>query len=381
VGLKLIGEVALDGSGFERGLSRLGSTAASSLKNFVVGAVGVVGVHQAITRTVEACDQLVHGSERLGVVPEQFQVMQEAAKRAGIDIGLVQQQVMKLAAMRGNILAGGPNSAKQLAALGKLGVTPDMVRTQTGGQWMQSIGATLQGVNPNDVANELKTLFGRSFGTIMPYLTQDFGALAAKMQRFGLIVDTDTAVRVKYFSDELQLVSRLLVVQVAPLLVKFADAAVWAIKKISGAGSFWGAAVGPEKWSWKDVGKWALLGQNAPVIGGKKLDMQAGVGAMSETEAEWNKKQKEWADEFAKEADKLRHPKPVTVPEQMEVGGKSYKPTGDALVAVGNFLGAGRYAIGSSAQQQLEKLTHIGETLDDINSKMDGIEAEGVDYD
>ena len=47
MGLKLIGEVALDGSGFERGLTRM----AGSVKGFIASAFGFYGVEQALRKT------------------------------------------------------------------------------------------------------------------------------------------------------------------------------------------------------------------------------------------------------------------------------------------------------------------------------------------
>ncbi len=89
-GLKLLAEIGLDSSGFEAGLKRAEGMAhgvAEGIKSFVVQAIGVLTVEQAISKTVETAKELVETSKRLSIAPEQLQVMRQAAKDAGVELG------------------------------------------------------------------------------------------------------------------------------------------------------------------------------------------------------------------------------------------------------------------------------------------------------
>lgn len=47
-GLNLQATISLDGSQFERGMNRIGSSVANGIKNFVVGAVGLYAIQAAL---------------------------------------------------------------------------------------------------------------------------------------------------------------------------------------------------------------------------------------------------------------------------------------------------------------------------------------------
>src|SRR5450759_909349 len=100
---RLIFETGLDGSGFERGLAKLGAAGAAGLKNFVVGAFGVYSVQQALSKTVESCTELVNASSKLGMSVEQLQLLRQAAKEGGVEFEKLVSSVNKLAAIRENI--------------------------------------------------------------------------------------------------------------------------------------------------------------------------------------------------------------------------------------------------------------------------------------
>ena len=59
MGLKLMAEIGLDGSGFERGLRKVGEEAAASVKNLAIQAFGIYGVEQAIATVRRALYQAI----------------------------------------------------------------------------------------------------------------------------------------------------------------------------------------------------------------------------------------------------------------------------------------------------------------------------------
>ncbi len=349
--LRLVGEVTLDGAGFERGLRKIGTSAAENLKSFVVGAFGIYGVEEAIRRTTESATELVNKSKALGITVEQLQVMRQAAKDGGVEFDKLTASMSKLNAIRENILNGGKGAAAQMAALLRLGVTPDMLAKQTAGQLeLGPIAATINQKNPADIANDLKTIFGKSFEQLIPVLATDFDGLAGKMQKLGIIMDTETAVKMKYLGDETALVSQILVTQAAPLILKFADAVIFAIGKIKEGGSFWGAAFAKFQMDPNQANPSKTLGERI------RRALGEGTGAAIETETDWVKQFADLNAKLAEEANKLKHPIPPDTSPGVPIlpHQKAFRTSEDSLISVGNFLGSGRGAITGIAEQHLE---------------------------
>src|SRR5207248_404000 len=89
MGLRLQGEVSLDGSGFEAGIKKLESAAgrfAGGLKSVAAGAFGIYGVEQAIAKTVDRMEELANAAERLGVGVEFFQELAFGARQTGASV-------------------------------------------------------------------------------------------------------------------------------------------------------------------------------------------------------------------------------------------------------------------------------------------------------
>src|SRR6185503_4983847 len=101
MGLKLIGEVSLDGSGFDRGIKRLGAT----LKSTLAGAFGFVAIEAAFRKTIDTADELVTASKRLDTTVEQLQVLREAAKENKVEIDKLSTSFERLNVSREKALA------------------------------------------------------------------------------------------------------------------------------------------------------------------------------------------------------------------------------------------------------------------------------------
>ena len=382
--LRLVGEVTLDGAGFERGLTRLGTSAANNLKSFVVGAFGIYAIEQAIHKTVERCSELVNVSQSLGVTIEQLQVMREAAKEGGVEFGKMATAVAKLAAIRGNILGGGKGSADQMKALMNLGVTPEMVGKMTGGELMLGpIAAKIKEVNPNDIANDLKVVFGRAFRDLIPVLQTDFSALQKKMEDLGIIIDTKTAVSLKLMEDEFSLLGGIIVSFLAPKLVTLGEVLFWLIGQIKETGTFFSTFFDPKQHSVA-----AFKENMGNIFSGKKgfletvmEGFQPAVNSATKVADDNEKAAETFYQRIAELTNAILHPKPVdvskTVPQLDKL--KAWKATSDALISVGNFLGAGRGAIGSVAQQQIEVAKESLTQLQEMNEKLDKLTDGGSD--
>ena len=381
--LRLVGEVTLDGAGFERGLTRLGTSAANNLKSFVVGAFGIYGIEQAIKKTVDRCSELVNASQKLGVTVEQLQVMREAAKQGGVEFGKLVTAANKLAAIRGNILGGGKGAADQMKALMNLGITPEMVGKMTGGELMMGpIAAKIKEVNPADIANDLKVVFGRAFGDLLPVLQTDFSALQTKMEGLGIIIDTKTAVSLKLMEDEFSLLGGIIVSFLAPKLVTLGEVLFWLIGQIKESYAYLKNLISPDKQGaplTKEGGlslmiMRALGGEAVASMygrwlqqGGNAADAASGIAAKNEKEAET------FYQHIADVTYKITHPTPADLSKTVSTLDKMHPwhSASDALLSTGNFLGSGRGAIGSVAQQHLEVAKESLTQLQEMNDKLD----------
>src|ERR1035441_7534707 len=111
MGLKLIGEVALDGSGFERGLNAM----AGSMKGFIVGAFGLYGVEEMLRKTMDTADELVNKAKRLDVAVEKLQLLKYAAKEGGSELETLAKGFENLDVAREKALSGSKEGQKLLA--------------------------------------------------------------------------------------------------------------------------------------------------------------------------------------------------------------------------------------------------------------------------
>ncbi len=267
---RLMFETGLDGSGFERGLAKLGATGAASLKNFVVGAFGVYSVHQAIAKTVESADELVTASQRLDTTVEQLQVLRQAAKESRLEFGNLEKAFEGFNVARDKALSGGKEGSKMLAAFARLGMTAPMLRTETApAAFMGQLHQTALTTNAADLDAALKQILPgvKGFGQLIPFLKTDFGALEEKMNRFGMIISTETAAKLKSVKDELGLLGQLLVTGLAPAIVAVIDGLM------VGIGHFlhWidersGGAKGEPKTAFQGI-NWGHFGTNVMGIG------------------------------------------------------------------------------------------------------------------
>lgn len=415
---KLMFETGLDGSGFERGLAKLGSQGANSLKNFVVGAFGVYSIHQALSKTVESADELVIASKRLSTTVEQLQALRQAAKDSRLEFANLEKAFEGFNVARDKALSGGSEGAKMMAAFGRLGINEGMLRTQTAPQaFMGPLRQAALTNNAADLDAALKQILPgvKGFGAMLPFLQTNFEQLSDRMNKYGMIMSTESAAALNQLKDNLGLIGQL-------LLPQFADAILYVIDGLmNGLSKFlhfiderMGLKGAPKPLTsgvnWKNVGTNAR-GVELGVIGGleavlgavfsKKL-YERGTDLMAEAELRFQKTG--WTggpidkmadalnqsgggmgDAFdAKRAamkkdlddliQQIKNPKPPTLnpPETPEKLGKlpksaaGHMQAADALVRTGNFLGSAKGQIDNLAveanrlaRQQLAGINQI----------------------
>ena len=251
------------------------------------------------------------------------------------------QRLRRLTLRELKALGGGPDAQKFLRDFRALGVSKDQLLTQSAAALFQGpIAQTAQTTNPEQLSAQLRDVLGRSFGPEIAVLTTNFQELGAKMKSFGAIMDSTTAVQLKTFKDEMNLIGQILTSEFAPVIVGFGKALLYITALLGTIGTALGNFL-------TDFAGWAK--------GGVAMNWDS-----LKTAADyWKTKTNEIdsLDARSKEiADALNHPKPPQFDKEagaMKEHQQRERIIGeDALTKVGNFLGTSRGAI-NGAQQQL----------------------------
>ena len=376
MGLKLIGEVALDGSGFERGLNAM----ASSVKGFIAGAFGLYGIETMIRKTVDTAKELVTESKRLGIGVEQLQVLKQAAKENSTELGTMAKAFEKLDVAREKALSGSKEGMKLLGRFAQLGISQSDLKTQTAANlFMGPMRDKAASMSQEDLGPILREVIGKGFGELIPVLKTDFEELEKKMRSLGSLMDTGTAVKLKILEDEFSLLGTIIATKLGPKLLDFAEllfkvgagfAASWAWLSsrfssnapamqatMSHTPGFGGWAPGESAKTMSDAIKAA-----APPPDAAEIAKQAGL----KTFKEWTGWAEDMRKRFAALEDDLKHPaKPnfnveqVDEKEKKEKDPKQFHEKGDALIKVGNFLGSSKSGLEDIGQKQVQLLQQI----------------------
>ena len=394
MGLKLVGEVALDGSGFERGMARM----ASSVKGLVVSAFGIYGVEAALTKTMETAGQLVDSSQRLGVGVEQLQVLGQAAKNAGADMGAVTKGFERIDIARAKALSGSKEGQKLLGRFAQLGISPEDLKTKSAADLFTGpMAKKAQGMNPEELGPILKDILGKGFGELLPMLGTDFVDLEGKMRALGSIMDTDVAVRLDTLGDEFSMLGNILAVKLGPVILSLAEVIY---KVIGGLASIWAAfkagvnalftdqagkkmqrtmAITPGYGGYTEEQKRQIAAQKAEdEKNGAKPEMSAmdrfkaaantAMDAGGEEAGSWDKYLKGLKAKMAEDAEKLKKPVKATftsdsAEEKEQKQNRKFladRPA-DSLVSVGNFLGSSKSVMEDLGRKQVDLLQRIVE--------------------
>lgn len=371
MGLELKGAVSLDGSGFEAGLKKLEGSAehfAEALKGVALEAFGIYTVEQAFSKTLETAKELVNESKRLGVGVERLQVLKQAAKDGGTELSALAKAFEKIDIAREKALGNTEEGKKLLGRFGQLGITRENLQTQTAAQlFAGQFHEKAATMNQETIGPILRDILGKGFGDVLPVLKTDVVELQHEMEKLGGIMSTETAVSLKVFGDEMELIGTIIISQLAPVLVQLglglAKFLAVITSVVAGMAAFAGAATPDIKHLVKAVidpfniwGK--LTGPKIDYAGGGK----AAVSAMDENFGKWYKGIQAVENKIKEMSEGIKNPPPPKFepnPNEEEKAQKIPKPSEDAMVRVGNFLGNTTDALQSIAERQVTLLQMI----------------------
>ena len=358
-GLNLQATISLDGSQFERGMNRIGSSVANGIKNFVVGAVGLYAIQAALRKTIDTADELVNSSLKLSMTTEQLQLLQRAAENNGKTFDLMTLALERFNAARENILNKGPQWQNQMLAMQRLGLTSQTLANQTAAtSFMNQISATAQRSNAADIAMDMRTIFGRNAMEFFGILQTNFSDLEKKMKSMGAIMDTTTAVELRTFKNEMGLIGQIITSQLAPWLVYLGEKAFKLAEVFQVAGAFYGTLMAD--WA-HGIFKGSL--DDAREEGHKVMV------SFDTTWSEFQKQMKAMADAINNPNPEATVGKPAPEKEKKE---RALKDESNALIKVGNFLGASRDTIGNLQQQTAQ---HAAATATNTKVSADTLKA------
>lgn len=392
-GLRLMAELGLDGSGFRAGFNQARGIAegvAEGIKGLVVEAVGVYAIEQAIHKTVETAKELIETSERLAIAPETLQVMRQAAKQTGVEFEKLAVAMEKVGVARERALIPGEEGFKARRAFAGFGIGIDQLHTQSTAQLLLGgIRSQVLNRNPEELGVLFRDLGVKFFGQLIPYLKTDFDGLREKMQKFGAIMSTDTALKLKLMSSELSILSQVVISNLAPALVFLAEKLFQFAGQVQASYNYWKEIFkGPSA-----AGQIGPAGTPVPsgILGSlymanlkreandlnypqeyrdrvnKFLSQnvnpnETALQKFNEVTEKWSEQLKEIQAKIAEEAERLKNPPPPdltqsSLPEKMSK--KVLETPTDPLVRIGNFLGAGNNRITQLAEKRTQLLQQI----------------------
>ena len=361
---KVQGKLGLDGSGF---FSTLGKAhgMVNSFGGMLAGAFSVGAITAFSKSILDLAGNLNDVSEALALNVEFLQRFVNSARQSGGGLGDVEKFLFKANESRQAAVnkPGGPEAT----AFRALGFSSDQVANATAQQFMEQIirafadGATTQEMNA------LGDIGGKSAKKLV-------GGFKDGLDQATEIMTQDLVVQLDEIGDKFTSLATTLKVVFAPALMFVADAVLASVNKIKQAGSLvGGASVKPL--SAKDI--LTILFQGLPAFAVKRLfSDDAQTAAANEIIAQQKQEEadKKTLDAKKAERESNQNASPgLTAEAEKEKAVKSSNGVGgfngDSLLAVGNFLGAGK---ANSLQSIAEKHLTVATQQLDVLKKLAG---------
>jgi hypothetical protein len=229
--LSLKAILGLDGSGFELGIKRAQSAAekftnkvqksvGSTLRNHLVGLLGIHAIKEAIRGTIQYGSEISDTSDRLDVSAEAMQKWSYALKQNGADAGAAVSFFEKLGEAREKALGGDSDS---LAAFQKLGVSAGDLRTKRIEDIGLQIGNAVKAGDAQKLIGALRDIGGKGAGALVTAFKAGLSSTFADAQRLGLIISDEDIKQLDRAGDAIERIALQLKVGLAPAIVGIAS--------------------------------------------------------------------------------------------------------------------------------------------------------------
>ena len=361
MGLKIMAELGLDGSGFESGIAKAEGRVhgmLEGLKGFVLASVGIGAVEMMLHKTVKTAEDLINTSKRLGVAPDMLQVLGKSAQEAGSSLEDVAHAIEKIDEAREKSLMGGNEGKEQRRAFTSLGVSPEQLRSMTGSQLLMGpMANAAKTLSPEQAGIAFREVIGKGFGTMIPVLQTDFAELEKKMKDVGAIMDTDTAVKLKYLGDQLSIISEMIIPRLGQSLISLIEVIIKSVAGINEAFVYLRALRNANNFqvtrsamdamsAFFKIGPGAAIGTLIAGVTskqpGKDSPLEQAHDAALAKSKEWTAWLAKLQSRFDASSNRLNNPIPPDLGKPqlgMMLGKNELISHGDALSKTGNFLG------------------------------------------
>lgn len=190
-------------------LKKFGTTAKGVFAgSFVADAVmrGISAVSAAITATINNVDEMANAAKRASVDFQSWQVIEEVARGASVNVETMTKGVQELNKTLGTINAGGGKKAAE--ALDRIGLAAsDLQKMKVADRLKVVVDALNKVPEPADRAAIGTQLFRKAYDDLVPVIQGGAGAFdeaAARMERFGLAVSDEAAGGIQDFKDAMR---------------------------------------------------------------------------------------------------------------------------------------------------------------------------------
>lgn len=168
----------------------------TSLKSFVAGAAGVVGigiglaaVAEKAKRIVGSLDEIAASSSNLGVSAEYFQKLDYAAAQTNTDMGLVFNSFARLKKLAGDFMAGETEATDIFS---RLGIKREEIKDLAPQELFDRVNAAISAITDNHARARVQAdLYGKSTEKMNNFLREYQGLGQDLADRGAIISDAD----------------------------------------------------------------------------------------------------------------------------------------------------------------------------------------------
>ena len=193
-GLRLQGEISLDGSGWTRGLNQakneansFASNSLGGIKNAIAGAFTVGAVVSFSKHVIDTASHINDLSARLGVSTDYLQEMQFVMKANGGTVDDLTAAFEKLGAARADALSGNQD---KLAAFQSFGISAQKLQNTSAQEMLDTIAAQFKKFGRSDaLVSAFKDLGGKGAGALVPAFIDGLEDGRQKAREAGAVID------------------------------------------------------------------------------------------------------------------------------------------------------------------------------------------------
>jgi hypothetical protein len=378
--IKVTGILALDGKQWEAGLrkaetgaGRLASSLNSSIKSRLAAAFSVGVIAKLSKDTVDYAGRVNDLSQRLGVSTETLQEFDFAAKQSGTSLEKFTEFMERVGSEREKALSGNEEVIESFA---RLGVTIEDLKGKRVDELTKQIASKVKDADIQKIIAPLRAIGGRGAGELVAAFKSGLEEAGAAAREQNAIISDAVIQQLDEVGDRFTIFGMQLKAGLAPAIAAVSDVIQAFVDMASKAGAFLGAITAnldfgkiiKSQFSLEGLTKGGAIGELSRQLGSGSLEADKAVKKVEEEIIKREEQiiknrqtRKETPPPFGESEERTKEERVKAAPKPKR------EIASDALVRVGNFLGAsGQNNIAAIQQQQTKHLSSIDKTLQAI---------------